>query len=75
MKCDGCKYAVWDRTPTGRLSPKGMGACTYVVTVPDIPFAFSWPGQWGKKEKAVLSGGRIERGYTLAVDCPVREDA
>lgn len=38
--CNGCKYAKWDRTKTGRLSPTGDGVCTVVVAPKPLPNAF-----------------------------------
>jgi hypothetical protein len=32
--CLNCTYAKWLRTPTGRLSPKRIGQCTYEVEIP-----------------------------------------
>ena len=32
MICQRCKFAEWDRTISGRLSPTGMGRCTWKKT-------------------------------------------
>lgn len=37
--CVGCKFAEWDRTPSGRLDPSGNGKCGYLVgVVPKLPY-------------------------------------
>jgi len=73
MKCDGCKFAFWDRTKSGGLHPSKRGKCSYVVSIPDIPQAFCWPGHWSSGAPT-LSGGYINRGFELHSPCLTRED-
>lgn len=32
-KCTDCRYAEWQRTPTGRISKSQPGRCTWTKTV------------------------------------------
>jgi hypothetical protein len=32
-KCADCRYAEWQRTPTGRISKKHHGKCKWTATV------------------------------------------
>lgn len=38
--CNGCKYAEWDRTKSGRLHPNKGGWCKFKIKMPTIPAAF-----------------------------------
>jgi hypothetical protein len=42
--CQGCKFAKWDRTDSGRLHPSGDGRCTYEWKSPPIPACSHWMG-------------------------------
>jgi len=66
MKCDGCKFADWRRTVSGRLHPDKTGQCTRLVQRPldvRLPAAFYWIG------RVALSGGFISRGGELKSGC------
>ena len=67
--CDGCKYAIWRRTATGRLHPDKSGRCSYEIKPVVLPAAFYWIG--GVPRPA---GGRIERGFAHRGTCQVREE-
>ena len=62
--CMGCKYAMWDRTKTGRLSPSGEGRCQFGYVLPKLPQSMYWssgePHPWG---------GQIERKAELKDHC------
>lgn len=66
--CTHCKYAQWDRTATGRLSPTGAGRCGYEYKLPPLPQAMYWGwsiGTAGPKP----AGGRINRREELKEHC------
>jgi hypothetical protein len=44
MNCKGCKYAAWEYTESGRLSPSGYGTCTAPIKLPELPKAYYWLG-------------------------------
>lgn len=67
MKCDNCKFAVWNRTKTGRLHPDKGGFCSRLASFPldlRLPAAFYWVSVAPRP-----SGGRIERGEELPNGC------
>lgn len=35
--CKTCKWADWERTPTGRISRKYVGSCLYPIPEPVLP--------------------------------------
>jgi hypothetical protein len=62
--CNGCKYADWARTKSGRLHPSGSGWCRYEYKVPELPasmYFMSTPSP---------CGGHIERKKVFKDDCP-----
>lgn len=63
MKCKDCKFARWEKTAAGRLSPKGRGVCTWekIVLIP--------PKSDGVTT-VVFRGGWIWRN-DQTYDCPV----
>ena len=63
--CTDCKHALWDKTETGRLHPKGGGRCKYPYTVPALPQAFYWMYR-GAPEPL---GGHISRRTELQDHC------
>lgn len=61
--CTHCKYAEWNRTKTGRLSPDGSGWCRYPWRMPPLPqsmYFYSDPKP---------AGGHIGRREDLKDDC------
>lgn len=68
MKCDDCKLADWDRTATGRLSPKRTGRCQWEPLLDVIPNAFYWSFLTGKEQPKPW-GGNIQRGYEWPTPC------
>ena len=40
--CRDCKYALWQKTASGRRHPKGEGQCGYTPKLPTLPSAFHW---------------------------------
>lgn len=65
--CTGCKYAKWDRTKIGRLSPTGNGICTYNYKIPKLPASMYWVG-FDDNGPAPL-GGYINRRENFKNDC------
>ena len=61
--CKGCKYAVWHKTKTGRISPTGYGKCSYEYKVPPLPASMHWLGV------PQPVGGYIDRHGELQVHC------
>lgn len=66
--CINCRFAKWDRTANGRLSPTGSGRCIWQMPELKIPKCkyFHAP--------LIPSGGHIDR-HDLAhyADCPAWE--
>ena len=64
--CTYCKYADWQRTKSGRLSPSGDGRCQYQWKIPPLPasmyFALS-------VNALTPSGGHISRKTELKEHC------
>ncbi len=74
MLCADCKFAEWERTTTGRLSPNGRGQCTWVKTMrvaasAHVPFA----GE--ARTRVTFKGGTIWRKDDPPIQCPVFEHA
>ena len=67
--CTDCKHALWDKTETGRLHPKGGGLCKYPYKVPALPQAFHWMYR-GAPEPL---GGHISRRKELQDHCAYYE--
>ena len=63
--CTDCKYALWDKTETGRLHPSGGGRCKYPYKVPALPQAFHWMYH----EAPEPLGGYISRRMELQDHC------
>ena len=63
--CTDCKHALWDKTETGRLHPKGGGQCKYPYKVPALPQAFYW---MSRRTPEPL-GGYINRRTELQDHC------
>lgn len=63
--CQGCKYAAWKRTASGRLHPDKSGRCTKEVKIPALPACQSWLGCGPK-----ASFPYIERGVYFETHCP-----
>jgi len=67
--CKGCKYAEWDRTKTGRLSPTGDGKCKYKYKIPKLPASRYWIGG-----DPYPNGGFINRKEELKEHCIYWQD-
>jgi hypothetical protein len=65
--CNGCAYAEWERTASGRLHPSGVGKCTYKVALPELPSCMSWRSCFGDEIKPIRHA--IERHRELLTDC------
>lgn len=64
MKChQGCKYAQWERTVSGKLHPSGRGVCTFQVKVPTLPASMRYHG-------GIIFGGGINRRRPFDEECP-----
>ncbi len=63
--CTDCKYAKWDRTKAGRLSPTGNGVCYFPVKPIVLPNAHYFIGGTPN-----LCGGYINRTRVYSTDCP-----
>jgi hypothetical protein len=61
--CNGCAFAEWKRTATGRLHPSGEGRCKKVIKIPELPQAFYW------LDAPSLCGGYINRREELKHHC------
>jgi hypothetical protein len=68
--CVGCRWAEWDRTKTGRLSPRGDGRCLYPVVLPVLPLSRSWLS--GRSPTPL--GGWIVRQPGHGDGCPCRSE-
>ena len=64
LKCDGCKYADWQRTANGRLHQNKQGRCAFKYSIPPLPQSRYFIG--GTPE---AYGGQIERGRVLKDHC------
>lgn len=64
LHCDGCKYAKWEKTASGRLHPNKKGRCMYPVKTPILPITMYW------MHEPSPYGGWIVRGETLKDHCP-----
>ncbi len=64
--CLHCKYAEWNKTASGRLSPSGDGKCTYEYRIPQLPASMYWTG----RSDPVPCGGYINRKNELKNHCP-----
>jgi hypothetical protein len=62
--CKWCKYADWNKTASGRLSPSGDGKCGYSYKIPPAPQAFYFLGG-----TPFLYGGYINRKQELKDHC------
>lgn len=72
MNCkDNCKFAKWDKTAKGRLSPSGDGECTWVMPQVTLPVSFYYTGHYYRAEVPSPSGGYINRRNLK--DCPAWE--
>lgn len=75
MKCNGCKFAEWERTASGRLHPQKQGRCTYLKQHPikiSLPAAFYFGTIWNRDVTLQIGGGWIERDYDYTHDCPTK---
>jgi len=68
--CEGCKYAEWQKTESGRLHPSGKGRCGYKYKVPALPASMYW---MGSKNGERPYGGCISRIKGLPRHCPYYE--
>jgi len=68
--CKGCKYAEWDRTKTGRLSPTGDGECKYNYKIPKLPVSMWFSG----RVEPSIHGGHINRKEELKEHCVYWQD-
>ena len=62
--CNGCKYAEWKRTDSGRLHPSGDGKCTYEWKLPPLPQSMYFAGFTPR-----ILGGTISRKHNLLGHC------
>lgn len=72
MRCEGCVFASWKRTSSGRLHPDKTGRCTALVEKPldlRLPASFYWMSYGTPKP----TGGSIERGREIAL-CEFRKE-
>lgn len=69
--CTYCKWAVWDRTESGRLHPSGDGRCGFQIKMPVVPVAFYHVH--GKQLHDYYCGGWINRRVELKEHCPCYE--
>ena len=75
MKCNGCMFADWKRTATGRPHPDGTGRCTYLREHPldlRLPAGFGWG--YSGREAPKPTGGYIERREELHRDCEFKKE-
>ena len=76
--CNGCRFANWDKTASGKLHPSGYGRCAYTA---DYAVPASHNGSWtqGRNGMFEVRGGGIHRtdtvGSTWLSACAVREPA
>ncbi len=67
MRCADCRFAEWERTATGRLSPKGRGLCNWRKTVRVAASCISARD----KTRVEFWGGTIWRKDDPMNGCPV----
>ena len=67
--CTGCKYAIWEKTKTGRLHPSGDGRCKYPYKLPKLPASMYWLYCLDRPE-----GGYINRRIDLKEHCVYYEE-
>jgi hypothetical protein len=65
--CNGCKYAKWKRTKTGKKHPSGEGRCTYEVKLPVMPNSKYFSTFSGSVS---IDGGLINRKKQYDNHCP-----
>lgn len=65
-RCDDCKFAEWERTAAGRLSPSKKGRCKFPYVVPKLPNSRYFLG----KSAPEALGGHIKRGEQYNAHCP-----
>lgn len=65
--CKFCKWARWERTPTGRIATKYAGRCQVVVPLPVFPSSFP---EW-RRTPFYFDAIHVGDG----VDCPLFEVA
>jgi hypothetical protein len=71
MQCAQCKFAVWERTKTDRLSPTGQGRCTWTKTFAVPPQSFRYPdGKMTIKNTNAIY--RNERNHPCPVGQPLK---
>ena len=56
--CNGCIFADWQTTAIGRLHPSGEGRCRKIISLPQLPQAFYYPGSAASMQPL---GGYINR--------------
>lgn len=69
MQCKNCKFAEWDRTATGRLSPTGRGCCTWEKTIQVPPYSQT-PGE-AKTVLELKNRMYLWRSNNNMPNCPV----
>lgn len=68
MQCKDCRFAEWQKTASGRLSPTGAGRCTWKKTFLVPPQSFRYPDG---KMTITNSQGLWRNEHNLP--CPVGE--
>ena len=63
--CLHCRYAEWDKTKTGRLSPTGDGTCTWKFKPTPLPASMYYIGGGSLLPR----GGFINRKEELKEHC------
>lgn len=76
--CDGCRFAEWEKTASGRLHPSGHGRCAYAANHP-VPASHNGSWTQGRSGMFEVRGGNIHRTGIAASSwlsaCAVREPA
>lgn len=67
LDCQGCIFADWEKTDSGRLHPSGDGRCRFVYELPPLPGSMYWTTMSSSPKP---SGGRINRREPLNRECP-----
>ena len=75
-RCVGCKFAKWDRYPSGAIHRSGRGACTWHKIYAIAASRTTYDNQTGRALRGAVAirGGHIwRRGSNAVTNCLVFE--
>ena len=68
--CKTCRWALWERTPTGLISSKRSGRCTVEIKLPPLPVSVD------REHLKVIAAHRFgiwTGNVNTGTDCPAWE--